>query len=279
MASEKRSGSLFPDDAPLIASDGLPARKSGDRAKRKLHFLRNYCGITTTAMRKKWHLVYLDMMAGPGRCKIKDTGEEFPGSPFVALDYDFHDFVFIEEDPDLAQALQQRVAKHPKANVVQVVCGNWVEIAKRGKLRFDDKKLVVAFVDPTGISQVPMDAMLELTKNRRIDLLVTIQHSLGVTLNVPQYFKSESGQTAMDAFLNSSDWRNWKWKEPSEFARLAIDAFSKRIQHEGFIGTRHISVPETQPLYRFTLFSRHGLAEKFWNKILKIDESGQRELI
>jgi three-Cys-motif partner protein len=278
-AQTRRVSEPSGDYAPILASDGLPARKSGEWTKRKLHFLRNYCGITTVAMRKKWRLRYLDVMAGSGRCKIKETGEEFPGSPFVALDYDFHDFFFVEEDPDLANALQERVAKHPKSHLVQLLRGDWTEIANSGKLRFDDKTLVVAFVDPTGISQVPMDAMLQLTKNRRIDLLVTIQHSLGITLNVPQYLKSQSGQTAMDRFLDSRDWRNWKWKEPSELARMAIDAFSKRIQREGFIGTRHISVPEHQPLYRFTLFSRHQLAEKFWNSILKIDESGQRELI
>src|SRR5437899_1887228 len=64
-------------DQPLIASDGLLARKSGEWAKRKLHFLRNYCGITTVAMRKKWRLHYLDVMAGPGRCKNAETGEKF----------------------------------------------------------------------------------------------------------------------------------------------------------------------------------------------------------
>ena len=72
-------------DEPLIASDGLLARKSGEWAKRKLHFLRNYCGITTVAMRKKWRLRYLDVVAGPGRCKMAETGEEFSGSPFIAL--------------------------------------------------------------------------------------------------------------------------------------------------------------------------------------------------
>ncbi len=156
---------------------------------------------------------------------------------------------------------------------------NWVEVLKEGRLRFSDDTLVVAFIDPTGISQVPMKAVLQLTKNSHIDLLVTIQHSLGITWNVPQYIKSESDQTALDGFLGSRDWRKWKWKEPSEFARMAIDAFSQRIQEEDFIGTRHISVPEAQPLYRFTLFSRHPLAEKFWNEILKIDERGQRELL
>jgi len=266
-------------DQQLIASDGLLARKSGEWAKRKLHFLRNYCGITTVAMRKKWRLRYLDVMAGPGRCKIAETGEEFSGSPFVARDYDFHDFLFIEEDDDLADALEQRNGKHPKHSHVQILRGDWTEHAQSGKLRFGDDTLVVAFIDPTGISQIPMDAVLQLTKNRRIDLLVTIQHSLGITLNVPQYLKSETGQTAMDRFINSSEWRQWQWKDASDFARMAIDAFSKRIRREGFIGTRHISVPEHQPLYRFTLFSRHELAEKFWNAILKIDEGGQRELL
>jgi three-Cys-motif partner protein len=185
-AEAQRVSEPSADYALLLASDGLPARKSGEWAKRKLHFLRNYCGITTVAMRKKWRLQYLDVMAGPGRCKIKETGEEFPGSPFVALDYNFHDFFFIEEDPDLANALQQRVAKHPKAHLKRLVCGDWTKIANSGQLRFDDKTLVVAFVDPTGISQVPMDAMLRLAKNPHIDLLVTIQHSLGITLNVPQ---------------------------------------------------------------------------------------------
>ncbi len=267
------------EDVPYLpATDGLLARKSGLWAKRKHHYLRNYCGITTKSMHKKWRLVYLDVMAGPGLCKIKDTGEEFPGSPFVALDHEFHEFILIEDDSRLVDALKQRVAKHPKASLVEVIPKNWVEVLEQGRLRFSDDTLVVAFVDPTGISQVPMKAMLELTKSKRIDLLVTIQHSLGITWNVPQYIKSASGQSALDAFLDSSEWRKWKWSEAAEFTRLAIETFSQRIEKEGFIPGRHISVPADQPLYRFTLFSRHPLGEKFWDEILKIDETGQREL-
>jgi three-Cys-motif partner protein len=230
-------------------------------------------------MARKWRLVYLDVMAGPGLCKLEETGEEFPGSPFVALEHEFHEFIFIEDNPQLADALKQRVAKHPKARLVKLLPNNWVEVLKQGRLQFSDDTLVVAFVDPTGISQVPMQAVLRLAKNRHIDLLVTIQHSLGITWNVPQYIRSAGGKTALDAFLDSRDWRNWNWKEASQFTRMAIDAFSRRIQQEGFILTRHISVPEDQPLYRFTLFSRHQLAEKFWNETLKIDETGQRELL
>jgi len=230
-------------------------------------------------MRKKWKLVYLDVMAGPGRCKIKETGEEFDGSPFVALDFDFREFILIEGDPNLANDLQARVGQHSKAKQVTVISEDWISVLNSGKLKFTDDTLVVAFVDPTGISQVPMKAMLQLVQNRRIDLLVTIQYRLGITWNVTQYEKSGHEQTALDAFLDSPDWRTWKYRDDSELARMAIDAFSQRIQKEGFIGTRHISVPPSNPLYRFTLFSRHRLAEEFWNKVLKIDEGGQRELL
>ena len=99
------------EDAPyLIASDGLLARKSGQWAKRKHHYLRNYCGITTKSMRSRWKLVFLDVMAGPGLCKTEE-GEEFPGSPFAALEHDFAEYILIEEDVALADALKQSIAK------------------------------------------------------------------------------------------------------------------------------------------------------------------------
>ena len=105
----------------LTARDGLLARNSGEWAKRKHHYLKNYCGITTASMRSKFRLVYLDVMAGPGLCKHEDSKEEFPGSPFVALEHDFSEYIFIEGELNLADALQQRVSKHPKAQKVKII--------------------------------------------------------------------------------------------------------------------------------------------------------------
>ena len=58
---------------------------------------------------------------------------------------------------------------------------------------------------------------------------------------------------------------------------VAIDDFCGQIEGAGFHGSRHISVPETNPFYRFVLFSRNERAGDFWEKILRIDEKGQRE--
>ena len=270
----------MPTQNNLTGSDGLPVRKSHEWAERKHHYLKNYCGITTVSMRNKFRLVYLDLMAGPGRCKIEKTNEEFPGSPLVALEHDFANYIFIEKDPKLLDALDKRVSKHPKARKVKIIPDDWLNVVASGQLRFDASTLVVAFVDPIGISEVPMAAMQLLAENPRIDLLVTIQYRLGIVRNLPQYLKAAGSETALDTFLGDQNWREWKTGDFGEFGRQAVEYFCNKFKKDqGFIGTRHVSVPEQNPLYRFTLFSRNACAEDFWNKILKISETGQRELL
>jgi hypothetical protein len=84
-----------------------------------------------------------------------------------------------------------------------------------------------------------------------------------------------------EALVRDGDpgWREWQTGDFGEFGRRAVEYFCEKFQKdEGFIGTEHVSVPEQNPLYRFTLFSRNARAKDFWNKILKIDEKGQRNL-
>lgn len=261
----------------VIGSDGLPLRISGAWARRKHHYLRNYCGITTTSMRGKFPggVVYLDVMAGPGTCLDETVREEFDGSPLVALAHDFSSYYFIEEHPELFAALDKRLKNHPKRERIHLINENWADVAAAGKLQFDARTLVVAFVDPTGISDTPMSAMRALMQNPRIDLLVTIQYRLSIVWNAPLYVRSASEDTALDRFLDSPDWRQWQCRDASELGSRAVDAFCEQIKSAGFKSARHVSVPEMNPLYRFAYFSRHECGTEFWNKILKTDERGQ----
>ena len=177
-------------------------------------------------------------------------------------------------------ALKQRIANHPKARRIKTIPENWIRVAESGRLNFDASTLVVAFVDPAGISQVPLSAMKLLGNNPKIDLLVTIQYRLGIVWNAPQYRKAKNGQTALNNFLGDQIWHEWENKEPGEFGRLAVEYFCDKFQkEERFIATRHVTIPESNPWYRFTLFSRHPRGEDFWLKVLRIDEKGQRELL
>lgn len=264
----------------LAGSDDLPARRSGAWAVKKHHYLRRYCDITTKAVRNKFPggVLYLDVMAGPGRCIEEKTGDEFPGSPFVALDCDFSAYWFVEENPALFAALTTRLASHPKRERIVLKNQSWTELAMSGAFQFDARTLVVAFVDPTGISQMPWPAVRALLRLPRIDVLATIQYRLAIVWNAPQYKRAANQDTALDKFLDSPIWRDWPDRDATEFGRMAIDAFIGKVGEVGFKTSRQIPVGEGQALYRLALFSRHPLADKFWQETLKIDEKGQREL-
>jgi len=268
------------DKLPYVpGSDGLPVRVSGPWAKRKHHYLRNYCGIATNAVRTKFPngVVYLDVMSGPGRCLEEENADEFPGSPFVALDFDFSHYIFMEADPDLFDALQQRLATHPKRDRIRLFKEDWVDVIRRRELNFDARSLVVAFIDPTGIAALPFSAVDELMRFPKIDMLITIQYRLGIQLNVPQFLRSKSDATVLDRFLGTSEWRAWNLHDLGQFTRKAVDYFCQKIRDRGFKATRHVSVPESNPLYRFAYFSRHDLGTAFWKKITATDEKGQRD--
>ena len=230
-------------------------------------------------MKNKWpRRVYLDVMAGPGKCKIENTGEELPGSPLIALKHEFTDWVFVESDLVLADALSKRVKKmNPKACVIQ---GDWTALVSKGELDFDNA-LVVAFVDPTGIQHVPWDALQRLLKgNRTIDLLMTIQYAMGITLNANNYIESQAEETALDRFLGERQWRDWQWKDASDLKDQVLARFFQKMEALQFKTSLQKTIEAGgRPLYRLALFSRHPKADEFWQKIITVDETGQKELL
>jgi hypothetical protein len=49
-----------------------------------LIYVERYAAAFTRAMKGKWdRLVYIDLLAGPGKGVRRDTGVEFDGSPFA----------------------------------------------------------------------------------------------------------------------------------------------------------------------------------------------------
>lgn len=264
----------------LIASDGLVARSSGEWVKRKHHFFRNYCAIVTKGMKnQRFGLVYVDAMAGPGRCIIRETNEETPGSPVIALEHAFNQYVFAESDPELADALRQRVSQHPRGKPDQVVARDWCDLVKDGKLDFQNS-LVIAFVDPTGISQVPWLALERLLRgNSKIDLLMTVQHGMGIKLNAGNYVDTNSeDETALSQFLGENDWRNWRFTSPTDFTDKVLNRWFEKVRQLGFEYIhQELVTAGTLPLYRFVWCSRHSLGADFSKKITRWDEKGQKE--
>src|SRR5208282_3546450 len=143
MAQQERSG-----------SDGLIARASGGWAREKLYYLERYLDIFSIGMKVKWagRLYYLDLFAGPGKCRIRDTDEEIDGSPLIALKFNFAKYFFIEADAECHRALAERVKDRAPEKPVEIVRGDCND--EITNLKLPASGLGLAFVDPTGVSDL-----------------------------------------------------------------------------------------------------------------------------
>ena len=141
----------------LLGSDGLPVRDSGIWITEKLYYLGRYLKIFSIGMKKKWagRLYYVDLFAGPGRCRIRETEKEIDGSPLVALlGFDFARYFFFEMESSCFEALGERTKKRApdKWEKVKMIPGDCNDTIDRAGL--PQEGLGLAFIDPTGISQI-----------------------------------------------------------------------------------------------------------------------------
>jgi three-Cys-motif partner protein len=259
-----------------MEDDGLLTRSSGAWAKDKHYYLQRYCRIFSVGMKNKWRRTYLDMMAGPGICRVRGTEELVPGSPLVALEEDFDDYVFAEENDQCFEALEQRVKAHRKADKCRLVHGSWIEMVGSQGFALPNG-LSLAFVDPTGIAQVPWTSVSRLAAAGRVDILFTIQHGMGIKLNMHQYLDAES-ESAADRFVGTSQWKASLGRAAADPKDLLIQTFTDNMGELGY-KTRKWMLMRTDsgtPLYYLCLFSKHERALDFWDKIVVKDPRGQR---
>lgn len=120
------------------ARDGLPSRVSGPWTREKLRYVEKYASAFMRAMKPKhaqgrWsELVYLDLLAGPGRGIDRDSGVEFDGSPLRALKVDpaFDRLVFADLIGRNVEALRRRISPADSSRV-DLRVGDCNAIAKK----------------------------------------------------------------------------------------------------------------------------------------------------
>ncbi len=268
----------------LLGNDGLPVRDSGIWAKEKLYYLEHYLDIFSVGMHKRWKgkLYYVDLFAGPGRCLIPETKEEFDGSPLIALKFNFSKYFFFESDPSCFKALETRIKNRApeKLKNVELVpgdCNN--EISK--VISPPSPSLGVAFVDPTGLSPLLFETIKKLTTTRKIDLIINFHEGMGVRMNLHQYTTTD--ENALTSFMGSNRWReHFKQQHKSETYRAIAKEYLENLQKLGYLAFDSDRIPiktDKDALLYYLLFaSKHPKGTEFWHKIILINPHGQRRL-
>jgi len=267
--------------------DGMIVRDVGAWSERKLHFWHKYIQLTTTAMSANaaWSsLVYVDLFAGPGICRVRGGNRLIAGSPLIAAyaDKRFSRILLVERDPETARALENRMSASPAVDRFRVFLGDCNQCIDDVVAEIPPGTLTLAFIDPEGLD-ANFTTIEQLAKNRRVDLLVLFADAYDVVRNVEKY--SELPESKLDATLGpGSGWRE-EWaalvnRDGRSVRELFSNIYVRQLKNKlGYktCATMQIDGP-SGPLYRLIYASKHEKGLEFWNKCVKNDIGGQGSL-
>jgi three-Cys-motif partner protein len=274
------------NEQEISSADGLPVRSSGSWAEEKLYYLRRYLDIFSNGMKNKWggRLYYVDLFAGPGRCRVRGSEKEFDGSPLIALtDFDFAKYYFFESALACFHALDARAkARAPnRLEQLQIIPGDCNETIEKANL--PSEGLGVAFIDPTGISQVPFETIRKLTTDRKIDLIINFPEGMGIRMNLHQYTDTETN--ALSLFMGSERWKTRYQQSLTSFDQVCSEIAKEYLANLESLGYRSLDsdwIPvrtdQNALIYYLMFASKHPRGNDFWHRITRINLHGQREL-
>lgn len=203
----------------------------GPWAKQKLGALESYLEAYHKVMAKqKFELIYIDAFAGPGRSRIRASGQvdaeldlfldaeqkaasrEFiAGSPVVALrtGRGFDRYYFFDNDPGRVKLLEKIKEEHSN-KVVHVICMDANSGVQKLARKIDEHHLVraVAFLDPYG-PNLHWKTVQSLAETRKVDVIINFPLAMAINRLVTKSPNiRENWVELLDKCFGSHDWHD-----------------------------------------------------------------------
>lgn len=263
--------------------DGLPVRCVGGWSLNKHYYIGRYIDILHSGMGKKFATInYIDLFAGPGKCRVKGARELTDGSPLIAARFGFSGYFLVDMNPDAIGALQKRFPHTARAMFYQDDCNRCVSDIRA---RISDYALSLLVADQTTV-QLKFETLKILTAGRRVDMIIYFPTGVYFKRAVPILKDEEKIEAVNDFFGDSGDGLEiWRKSSPAVQNTAVVAYYKDRLRTIGYHFDdkvdRDIAIlneDKNVELYRLILASKHPLGAQFWRKIQKVDHKGQREL-
>jgi len=268
----------------IDGDDGLPAEEVGVWAKEKHDYLCRYIDISRSARAKylgpgKAGATYIDLFCGPGRCKVRDSGEWIDGGVVAAWKKSqeggapFAQVFIGDLDTQRREAAATRL-RQLGAPVVEID-GAAVQSVKQVVTQLNPYGLHFAFLDPFDLATLNFDIIVALSRLRRIDMLVHISQ-MDLQRNAVSYATKE--ESAFDSFAPG-------WREKVAVAQAQQTLRQKVFQFwrdkVASLGVwpstemRLLTGRKNQPLYWLLMAAKHPLPHKFWATASNVEGQGK----
>jgi three-Cys-motif partner protein len=264
-----------------VEDDGLYIPEVGSWADEKYKLVGGYCEIFTSGMKNLWdNLIYIDLFAGAGYAKIKNSNKIRMSSALIALsvNHKFDKYIFCEQDDKCFEALKMRVDKHfPDANV-EFIKGDSNENINQvldaiPKHSQNQKVLRFCFVDPFSLN-LRFKTIQSLSSVGKIDFLILLDLYMDANRNLFNYISENSDK--IDEFISDASWR-----EPFKTGKLPSKDFIKYLAGKYDSNMQNIEYKEpvkkhlvkiddiNVPLYYLAFYSKHERGNDFYSKVEK----------
>lgn len=268
---------------PIIPAenDGSYIPEVGIWAEQKYKLVGGYCEIFTTGMKNLWdQLIYVDLFAGAGYARIKDSNRIRMSSALIAMsvNYKFNKYILCEEDDKCFNALKDRVKRHfPDLNV-EFIKGNSNKnidkiIDALPKHSIDSKVLRFCFVDPFSLN-LKFTTIKRLAKVGKMDFLILLALHMDANRNLFNYISENSSK--VDEFISDLSWREpflsgeVPIKDFIKFLAKKYDANMKGLEYIEPVKKHLIRIDDLRvPLYYLAFYSKHARGNDFYQKVEK----------
>jgi three-Cys-motif partner protein len=139
-----------------------------------------------------------------------------------------------------------------------------------------------AFVDPPGI-QFDFETLQRLSKCARMDLLINFPLGMNIKRQLKhQLQKDREDDVDFDRYFGTSQWRDLCDESPSMrvIGQRLLRLYEDQLQSLGYayVGDEHAVKNRGVSLYMLVFASKDPRGKEFWEKVTKIDPTGQRKL-
>jgi three-Cys-motif partner protein len=259
--------------------DGLYIPIVGEWSRDKHYFLSRYIDAFTTSMKnKKWSgLHYIDIFAGAGIEKLKDSGELDWGSPMIAAQshFPFTRLHLCERVSKKYNALKKRISNvKPESQILHGDANEKIyDIVKE----IPDGSLSLAFLDPYGL-HLEFDT-LRILSDKRADLIIFFPDHLDALRNWEHHYLDNPDSNLDRCLGKGANWRSFLMKAaPQNRVEVLRQLYEKQLREilgYSFFEYERIKM-KGHFLYRLIFCSRHEIAAKLWRGISGIKPDGQR---
>lgn len=245
----------------------------------KYKLVGSYCDIFTSGMQYKWNqLVYIDLFAGAGYAKIKETGKIYRNSALLAMSVPvpFTKYILCEQDEARFAALEARVKRDFSHLNCELIKGDSNQNVKKvisaiPKFSKGNTLLPFSFVDPYSLNL--NFSTIKSLGNGLMDFLILQALHMDANRNFDSYIKDEN--TRISEYLGISNWRELFDKDgvnyKKDFVKFLAEQYQNQMHDLGYQKTKHMhqirSNEKNLPLYYLAFFSKNPRGVDFFKKV------------